>query len=111
MFSCISTVLLILIFIIALTLALPVYKARNSRIRIQCAALQGMASSIEVQLSFTLKSARSIVRKDCVGNKSKDPMKSQAARNLQEAISDCEITLDFSSMKVQNKECEMSTKL
>ncbi|WZZ66172.1 hypothetical protein YC2023_077542 [Brassica napus] len=40
-----------------------------------------------------------------------DPMKSQAARNLQEAISDCEITLDFSSMKVQNKECEMSTKL
>ncbi|CAN6930040.1 unnamed protein product [Brassica oleracea var. botrytis] len=85
--------------------------SRNSRIRIQCAALQGMASSIEVQLSFTLKSARSIVRKDCVGNKSKDPMKSQAARNLQEAISDCEITLDFSSMKVQNKECEMSTKL
>lgn len=58
MFSCISTVLLILIFIIALTLALPVYKARNSRIRIQCAALQGIASSFDVQLSFTLKSAR-----------------------------------------------------
>lgn len=55
---CMSTVLLILIFIIALTLALPVYKARNSRIRIQCAALQGIASSFDVQLSFTLKSAR-----------------------------------------------------
>lgn len=60
---------------------------------------------------FKWHRTRSIVRKDCVGNKSKDPMKSQAARNLQEAISDCEITLDFSSMKVQNKECEMSTKL
>uniref|UniRef100_M4CG42 Late embryogenesis abundant protein LEA-2 subgroup domain-containing protein n=1 Tax=Brassica campestris TaxID=3711 RepID=M4CG42_BRACM len=47
-----------IIFIIALTLALPVYKSRNSRIRIQSAALQGIASSIDVQLSFTLKSAR-----------------------------------------------------
>lgn len=56
MVSCISTVLLIL------TLSLPWPWHWNSRIRIQSAALQGIASSIDVQLSFTLKSARFLWR-------------------------------------------------
>ncbi|CAA7046183.1 unnamed protein product [Microthlaspi erraticum] len=174
---------LVLLFLIALTLALTVYKPKDPIIRIQSATVEGVSSRIslpfDVHLNFTLtlqvlvenrnrisfkhETGKTLVvyrekqvgdvdlpsgtfpargssilpcrltlqidkfvadlsgimqdvldRKIVLETKTKVPGKVKLLGIFNKhlvAISDCRITMDFPSMKVQKQECGMKTKL